>query len=333
MVSHPLPGGPPSPARRTWRSWRSAWVDAAYGSEGFWTTQQPGDHFSTAVGAGPLVAQAVAGLVQGPDPVVVDVGAGDARLLTHLADLLPCATLVGVDRRPRPRGLDRRISWVTDHWDVDSERWLGGGPGAWLGDRAAPLLVAHEWLDDLPVTVVERAPGGWHEVEVDAAGHERLGRAATPDDRAWLDRWWDEGHRAEVGRSRDAAWRALVRAALAAGGRALAVDYGHLAGRRPPHGTFAAYGRGRRRRPVPDGSVNLTAAVAFDALTHVSEAAGAATLLLERQADVLPTLPDTGADPLSALVRRSERAALTAPGRWGDQWWLLQGTDRPADLA
>ena len=25
------------------------------------------------------------------------------------------------------------------------------------------------------------------------------------------------------------------------------------------------------------------------------------------------------------VARRSERSALTAPSRWGDLWWLLQG--------
>jgi hypothetical protein len=333
MFSHRWPGGRPTAGPRTWRPWRAAWLGAAYGAGGFWSTQQPADHFSTGVGAGPLVAAAVAGLVPASVGVVVDVGAGDARLLTHLVDLLPDVALVGVDRRPRPEGLDPRVGWFRDHWDVERGRWAAGGPDAW-SSADAPLLVAHEWLDDLPVPVVGRHAGTWHEVEVDDAGEERLGDAVGGDDRAWLARWWDEGPgeaepgRAEVGRARDAAWAVLVRSAVARGGRALAVDYGHLAGGRPADGSLLAYGRGRQRDPVPDGSVNLTAAVAIDALTRAGEDAGAETLLLERQAEVLGrfTEPAPGpADPLRALVRRSERAALTASGRWGDLWWLLQG--------
>lgn len=325
MLSHHAGAGPPTSGPRTWRPWRPAWVDAAYGPAGFWTTQQPRDHFTTAVGAGPLVAAAVDGCVPPGGRVVVDVGAGDGALLAALADRLPDVDLVGVDRRPRPPGLHPRVRWVTDHWDVDRERWEDGGPETWVGGGAAPLLVAHEWLDDLPVAVVERRADGWRLVEVDPDGHERLGDEVASDDRAWLTRWWDEGRRAEVGRPRDVAWAALVRAAVGCGGRALAVDYGHRAGERPSGGTFAAYGRGRLRIPVPDGSVNLTAAVAVDALARAGEATGATTLLLERQTAVLTSVPDTPADPLERLVRRSERAALTHPDRWGDLWWLLQG--------
>lgn len=333
MVSHRRSSDPPTSGPRTWRSWRAAWVDAAYGPGGFWSTQQPGDHFSTAVGAGPLVARAVAGLLPEGCRVVVDVGAGDGRLLAHLADRRPDVALVGVDRRPRPPGLDPRVRWSEDHWDVDAERWVGGGPDAWT-DTAAPLLVAHEWLDDLPVPVVERAADGWCEVEVDRTGAERLGPAAGPDERAWLARWWAGGRRAEVGRARDAAWAGLVAAAVGRGGRALAVDYGHVRDQRPVDGTLVAYGGGRQRAPVPDGRVNLTAGVAVDALAAAGETTGATTLLLERQARVLDRLaPDPGGDPLQALVRRSERAVLTSATRWGDLWWLLQGCEPAAPLA
>ncbi|GAA3574073.1 SAM-dependent methyltransferase [Microlunatus spumicola] len=329
MVSHRRPGDPPRPGPRTWRPWRSAWLDAAYSPTGFWSTQQPGGHFSTAVRAGPLVAQAVAALVPASVGVVVDVGAGDARLLAHLADLLPGVALVGVDRRVRPEGLDPRVGWFRDHFDVERERWTNGGPDAW-SSAGTPFLVAHEWLDDLPVPVVGRRAGTWHEVEVDGRGHERPGAAVGAEDRAWLADWWESGSpevvRAEVGRARDAAWAVLVRWAVARGGRALAVDYGHLATQRPVEGSLLAYGRGRQRAPVPDGSVNLTAAVAVDALVRAGEDAGAETLLLERQSAVLGRHPEPApADPLGALVRRSEQAALTAPGRWGDLWWLLQG--------
>ncbi|MGI3784531.1 MAG: SAM-dependent methyltransferase [Janthinobacterium lividum] len=337
MVSHRWSAGPPTSEPRTWRSWRAAWVDAAYGPGGFWSTQRPDDHFSTGVGVGPLVADAVARLLPPGGQVVVDVGAGDGRLLARLVDLLPRVALVGVDRRPRPAGLDPRVRWTEDHWDVDAERWAAGGPDGWTGGAGAPLVVAHEWLDDLPAPVVERGAGVWHEVEVDRAGRERRGAEVGPDDRAWLLRWWDEGRRAEVGRSRDAAWAALVRAAVRRGGRALAVDYGHVEGRRPADGTLLAYGTGRQRIPVPDGSVNLTAGVAVDALSAAGETAGATTLLLRQQSEVLARTPPAPADglddALEALVRRSERAALTSPGRWGDLWWLLQGADSSSDLA
>ena len=336
MVSHSRRTVPPVSAPRTggpWRPWHEAWADAAYGSEGFWSTQRPRDHFATGVGAGPFVARAVAGLVPPGAEVVVDVGAGDGALLTALVDRLPGVALVGVDRRPRPPGLHALVRWVTDHYDVGTGRWAGPGPDGWCAGASTPLLVAHEWLDDLPVPVVGRQDGRWHQVEVDPAGRERPGAEVGPDDRAWLARWWDADgsadRRAEVGRRRDVAWSGLVAAATQRDGRALAVDYGHVAGGRPGGGTFTAYGSGRRRAPVPDGSVNLTAAVAVDALARAGEEVGAATLLLARQAEVLaqpvPRPAQEPEDALTALVRRSEHAVLTAPERWGDLWWLLQG--------
>ena len=339
MIPYGDDPGPRAGAARTprgdpgWRSWHGAWREAAYGVDGFWTRERPRDHFATGVGVGTLVARAVADLVPEGVTVVVDVGAGDGSLLTALVDLLPGVALVGVDRRARPSGLDPRVGWSVDHWDTDAGRWLGGGPERWYGSGSSPLLVAHEWLDDLPVPVVERTSDGWREVEVDAAGGERLGPVVPGADKAWLDRWWDAapGDRAEVGRARDVAWSHLVTAALTApGGRALAVDYGHRHPERPAGGSLVAYAGGRQRRPRADGSVNLTAGVAVDALAAAGEALGATTVLLRRQSAQLDRLPTdttgTGAgDPLGALVRRSERAALTDPARWGGLWWLLQG--------
>ena len=68
------------------------------------------------------------------------------------------------------------------------------------------LLVANEWLDDVPLDVVELTPDGPRLVLVDADGASRLGPAPGPADRDWLARWWPlaaTGDRAEVGRSRD----------------------------------------------------------------------------------------------------------------------------------
>ena len=331
MPAHPdvLAAVPPAP-RDAWRTWRAAWAAAAYGPGGFWTHETPGDHFATGATAGSLVARAVAGLVPPGTTTVVDVGAGDGRLAGGLLELRPDLDVVAVDRRSRPAGLGAGVRWVVDHWDGATGTWTAGGPDVWLARATRPLLVAHEWLDDLPAAVVGWHGGRWCEVEVDPCGEERPGSPVTGDDAAWLARWWDRGARAEVGWSRDVAWAALVAAAHRRGGRALAVDYGHLAAARPVAGSLAAYGAGRRRRPVPDGSVNLTASVAVDALAAAGEAGGATTLLQERQADVLARVPEPEpVDPLATLMARGERSALTAPHRWGDLWWLLQGAGQP----
>jgi hypothetical protein len=79
-------------------------------------------------------------------------------------------------------------------------------------------------------------------------------------------------------------------------------------------------------RPAPSRDANLTAAVAIDSLAAAGERHGAVTLALLRQAEALDALlpPPAPADTLTALVARSEHAALVNRSVWGDQWWLLQ---------
>ena len=311
------------------RPWFDAWVAAAYGSDGFWSRERPADHFRTGAGTGTVVAEAVAALLAAAPAVrtVVDVGAGDGALLTGLHRLRPDLALLGVDRRPRPTGLSASIGWRPDHWDVRTDRWRHG-PDAWLRPDVPVLLVAAEWLDDLPAPVVQAAGTGWRELEVAPDGTERAGRPLTGPTAAWAERWWPTGRRAELGLTRDRAWAGLVAAALARGGLALAIDYGHRRDARPSGGTLTAYADGRLRPLRPDPALNLTAHVAVDALAAAGEECGARTVRLQRQRAVLDELVRADpcpADPLQDLQRRSEQAALRAPRVWGDLWWLLQG--------
>ncbi|CAM5258076.1 hypothetical protein SALBM217S_09970 [Streptomyces griseoloalbus] len=73
---------------------------------------------------------------------------------------------------------------------------------------------------------------------------------------------WRAGAR-RSGSARDHAWTAAV--ATLERGAAVAVDYAHGAGARPPFGTLTAFREGRETEPVPDGSRDLTAHVALDA--------------------------------------------------------------------
>jgi putative S-adenosyl-L-methionine-dependent methyltransferase len=312
------------------RPWFDAWVGAAYGSDGFWSRERPADHFRTGAGTGTLLAEAVAALLATTPAVrtVVDVGAGDGALLTGLSRLRPELALLGVDRRPRPPELPASVGWRTDHWDVRAGRWRHG-PDGWLAPTPGPvLLLAVEWLDDLPTPVVQATGTGWREVDVGPDGTEQPGQPVSGPAAAWAARWWPDGRRAELGLTRDQAWAGLVAAALARGGLALAVDYGHRRDARPCAGTLTAYAEGRLRPVRPDPGLNLTAHVAVDALAAAGEAQGAQTLRLQRQQAVLDELVPLGPaspDPLQDLVRRSERAALRAARVWGDLWWLLQG--------
>jgi SAM-dependent MidA family methyltransferase len=188
------------------------------------------------------------------------------------------------------------------------------------------LLLAVEWLDVVPVDVVELAEDGPRLVEVDNSGEERLGGPVDDEQRGWLDRWWplaEVGDRAEVGLPRDRAWRGLVDRMAA--GVAVAVDYAavpalHLAG------TLTGYRDGRQVPPVPDGSCDITAHVLVE-----SCAGGSAEVLTQRQAlhrlGLRGRVPAYSGDPrrhLDDLARASAAAELLDPAGLGGFAWLVE---------
>ena len=310
------------------RSWFDAWLESAYGADGFWRRHWPDEHFRTAAATSPLFAVAVAEVASriGVD-VVVDVGAGRGDLLTGLAGLAGRRRLAGIDLRPRPEGLPAVVDWAEDLWDVRYGRWTTGQAEALLVAEGPVLVVAAEWLDDLPAPVVTRAADGWREVVVEPGGEERPGPRLTGADLEWADQWWPSGQRAEIGSTRDRAGAALAEVVLRRGGGLLLVDYGHDREHRPLEGSFAAYRDGRRVPPMPSAEMNLTAHVSLDAVRAAGESAGLRTVLDALQDEALARLlagshPD--ADPLSELARRSERAGLASAYGLGTHRWLIQ---------
>jgi SAM-dependent MidA family methyltransferase len=306
----------------SFRPWLEAWNDALYadsaGSRGFFLRHRPAEHFRTSVTASPIFAEAVgrAARDEGLD-TVVDLGAGGGELLTHLAFIDPGLSLVGVDLAPRPEALPAQVAWLRQ-----------------LPDSLDGLLLAHEWLDNIPCPVVEVDDGGVVRfVEVDpATGEERLGE---PADSPWLERWWrldEPGTRAEIGQPRDDAWADAV---SRVNGLAIAVDYGHLVETRPPFGSLASYANGLEVDILPDGTRDVTAHVAVDS---VADRVGGC---LERQRDALARLGVVGTRPphelaavdpseyVRLLSRASEAAELRARGGWGDFWWIVTDT-RPS---
>ena len=295
--------------------WREAWHEALYGVDGFFVTDRPAQHFRTAVTASDVFAEAIARLAQEEGlSTVVDLGAGGGELLTRLSRIDPGLTLVGVDLAGRPASLPSGVEW---HHDLPAE--------------FEGLLVAHEWLDNVPCDVVELDDDGITRlVEVDPeTGDERLG---APIESSWLDAWWplmDPGERAEIGETRDEAWAEAVEAVT---GLAVAIDYGHLMEARPPYGSLASYREGQEVDIRPDGARDVTAHVAVDA---VCDRVGGC---LERQRDALARLGVDGARPslelatvdpptyVDALARASQAAELRARGGWGDFWWIVRDT-------
>jgi SAM-dependent MidA family methyltransferase len=309
-----------------------------YGPGGFFTGPGlgPAGHFRTSAHASPAFAAAIAGLVSRVDTALgrpdrldlADVGGGRGELLTAVLPVLPDELAarvrpVVVELAPRPAGLAADIEWTPTL------------PGDLTG-----VLIATEWLDNVPVDVVEVDDvGALRYVLVDDAGDERPGPAVEPDDAAWLARWWPleetpPGSRAEIGAPRDAAWAQAVSAVSR--GLALTVDYGHLRGGRPAFGTLTGFRDGRQVLPVPDGTRDLTAHVAFDSVAAAGTAAAGVPARLSSQRESLralgvgggrPPLELAHADPqgyLRALARASVSGELTDPAGLGGHYWLLQ---------
>lgn len=323
--------------------WRDAMSTALYGPGGFFVDGSgPADHFRTSVHATPAFAAALLRVLDRvdqaldrPDPLpVVDVGAGRGELLHTLARLAPPGMrerlrLTAVELAPRPAGLPASIEWR------DS-----------LPDAVTGLLLATEWLDNVPVELAVHTGTGPRYVLVDpATGAESTGATVTGPDADWLRRWWPgpPGGRAEIGAPRDLAWSEAV--GRVRRGLALTIDYGHRAGTRPPDGTLTGFRAGRQVAPVPDGSCDLTAHVAIDSVAAAGSAAAGLPYTLVSQRAALRALGVDGARPalaqattdprgyLRALAAASAAAELLDPAGLGAHWWLLQPVGiAPVDL-
>lgn len=262
-----------------------------------------------------------------PDPLdFVDMGAGDGTLAVGVLSLAPPKLaerlrITAVDLAPRPLGLSARVAWART-------------PPA----RLQGLIVANEWLDNIPIDLAEQTERGPRLILVDPrTGAERRGPEPSAADLAWLGRWWPlrrPGDRAEIGRPRDQAWAALI--GRLERGLAVAADYAHPADDRPMAGTLTAYREGRVVPPVPDGSCDITAHVALDACAEAGVQAGATATSLTTQREAMLALGVTGARPplhlahadprayLRALTRATEEAELIDPAGLGAFGWLAQ---------
>ena len=332
--------------------WRDAMERALYGPGGFYRSGAgPAAHFRTNVQASQLFAGALVELIGQVDNLlnhpqvldVVDVGAADGELLCSIlselpADLVARVKLVGVEIRNRPSELPPRIEWRDE-----------------LPEHIAGVLLANEWLDNVPLDVVERTTGGIASVLVDPrSGDEQLGGPISSEQAGWLDQWWalsaaNVGDRAEVGITRDDAWRDGV--ARVQRGLAVAIDYSHLRDARVTGnystGTLAGFRDGRWASPVPDGTCDITAHVALDACAAAAESLGVRATLLTSQREALMSLGVSGSRPplewatsdpanyLAALTSASEAGELLDRSGLGGFGWLVQtrGIGLPPSLS
>ncbi|MGW4678861.1 SAM-dependent methyltransferase [Micromonospora taraxaci] len=200
-------------------AWRDAMSLALYGPDGFFVAGTgPADHFRTSVHASPAFASALLRLIVEVDTAlghpyrldVVDVGAGRGELLRALLStvgvsgepahsgrsglippwsgspetLTPTAAVrpslrervhfTAVEYAPRPDNLPVEINWTGE---IPCE--ING------------VLLATEWLDNVPLDVAVHTEDGWRYVLVDPeCGTESIGDLVSPEDLDWLTTWW-----------------------------------------------------------------------------------------------------------------------------------------------
>lgn len=300
--------------------WREAMRRALYGPDGFYLRNRPGQHFHTSARS-PLFAAALARLALRVDTALgrpevfdlVDIGAGSGELLTNIMAALP----EPVRSRTRPRAVE--LAHVASGHPRDGLiTWSAEVP-----DEVTGMLIATEWLDNVPLDLAE---DGRYLCD---------GAALAAEDAEWLRTWWpDADGIVEIGRTRDEAWASVVGKVRA--GLALAVDYGHLRGTRPKHPTVAGFRDGREVEARFDGSTDITCHVAMDsvATAGLAVSAGSGRYSLRKQREALKELGVDGARPplelahkdpsgyVRALADASEAAMLTDPEGLGGHWWL-----------
>ncbi len=268
-------------------AWQHAWNQA---NTDFYDRNRAEDHFSTSVELGDHVAGALAKLAHTEHDRypnrpfwIIDIGSGTGQLLEQLRARMPSNVhFLGIDIRKRPLQLHSAIQWRTILINEDTRDITGED------SDLAGVVIAHEFLDDIPCDIIELDEDlSPHVVLVDPkTGAEELGPglgdpAATrflephhPSEvRQWLDTWWPAtrpGARREVGLTRQRVWAAITRTIHV--GCAVAIDYAHTRADRATGlwdgGTVKGFSAGRPQRALPDGSVNITAHVALDALAH-----------------------------------------------------------------
>ena len=279
---------------------RQAWDTALYGPSGFYRRERPAAHFRTSVHASPLFGQAIARLAdQVGATQVIDIGAGEGEL----GRVLRAAGLTVIDI------------------ELDDD----------LPPHLTGLVIANEWLDNLPCELAELDEAG---VARYLLADQTLGDVVEGNDLGWLEKWWpltEPGDRAEIGLPRDEAWADVV--GRLDEGVALAIDYGHFQGGRPPYGTVTGFRAGRECEVAVDGSCDITAHVALDSLaaavggelTTQREALKALGLSAERPSQELART-----EPLRYLAELSsvgEAAELLNPSGLGSFGWVWAGTE------
>lgn len=326
--------------------------------------------FLTSPEVGPLFGAVLARALGGwwdeagrPDPfVVVEVAAGRGVLARALLGAGgPWASvlrLVTIERSPVLRSMQAEL--LAEAVERDDGAALdtplaGSGPAVRLladvGDLPARLrgvVVANEWLDNIPVRLFQRVPSAWAEVVVEHRGETGFAEALVPADPSVIANLDGLAPEAEPGHRVPFADGATAVVAEVAGrldrGRLVLIDYGDttpsLARRSPDEWlrTYRAHGPGGD--PLADpGSKDITCEVPFDQIETVLAGARRQSQVEFLRRHGLDELVAEGRrvwherasigdlEALRARSRVREAEALTDPDGLG-AFWVLEWSSR-----
>jgi SAM-dependent MidA family methyltransferase len=269
---------------------------ALYGRDGYFTSgplrsEKAGD-FLTSPEVSSMFGSTLAVFVEqemariGEPFHLIEVAAGSGTLLGPLLETFPVsAWAVEVSKAAR-----NAISSILPEQQVVRDL-------AEISDPIRGVILANEFVDNLPMAIAQLTPVGWRErwVGLDSDDLTFLDHALRPEVRAWLREHAgpvEPGGWVEV-QLEAAAWFRTALERLTAGSVVL-IDYGDLSENLAPRrrdGTLRTY-RSHHLGPHPldePGATDITADVNFSALVAVAQSAGA-SVELHRQDDFLATL-------------------------------------------
>jgi NADH dehydrogenase [ubiquinone] 1 alpha subcomplex assembly factor 7 len=282
---------------------------ALYGSEGYFTTgplrsEKSGD-FLTSPEVSSMFGSTLAVCVEqewrriGEPFQLIEVAAGSGTLLQPLLEIFPTEPWA-VEVGPAARSA---LAEIIPGEHIVAEL-------AEIPDPLRGVILANEFVDNLPMAIAQMTQAGWRERWVGLDGDELtfLDHVVRPKVEAWLNEYAgpvESGGWVEV-QLEAAAWLRTALDRLVAGSVVL-IDYGDLAEGLAPRrrdGTLRTY-RAHHLGPHPldePGATDITADVNFSALEAVA-ISGGATVELHRQDDFLASL---GLRSRLASMRRRE---------------------------
>lgn len=269
---------------------------ALYGPDGYFTTgplrsEKAGD-FLTSPEISPMFGSTLAVYVErernrvGEPFRLVEVASGSGTLLRPLLEAFPTETWaveVAAAARSALRSVIPAGRIVADLAEVP--------------DPVRGVILANEFVDNLPMAIAQMTAEGWRERWVGLDGDQLafFDHAVRPEVESWLGEYAgpvEAGDWVEV-QLEAAAWLRAALNRLVAGSLVL-IDYGDLAENllsRRRDGTLRTY-RAHHLGPHPlddPGATDITADVNFSALVAVAQLAGA-RVELHRQDDFLASL-------------------------------------------